>query len=107
MSVNSNPAAKAAQEELSAFLDDILDLARSGTGLDAARLDELKQGFRDRMEQIGSEAGGVARDAADRIAGHADEALREADRYAREKPWHLIAAAGLIGLAVGVLVARR
>lgn len=107
MSMNSNPAAKAAQEELSAFLDDILDLARSGTGLDAAKLDELKQGFRARMEQIGTEAGGVAREAADRITGHADEALRQANRYAHEKPWQLVAAAGLIGLAVGVLVARR
>lgn len=95
------------QEELTALLDDVLELARSKTGLDAEKLDELKQGFRERVENFGTEAQGAVRDAASSIAGHADEALDSVDEYAHENPWHLVAAAGLIGLAIGVLVARR
>lgn len=95
------------QDELAAFLDDIVELAKSKTGLDAERLDELKQGFRERVETFGADAQGAVRDAAKNLAGHADEALDSVDGYAHENPWHLVAAAGLIGLAVGVLVMRR
>lgn len=102
MTRRKNPAA-AAQEELSDFLDDVIDMARSSTGLDADKIEELKQGFRRRIEELGSDA----KNAAEGIVGHAEDAMEQADRYAHEKPWHLVVAAGLVGLALGVLVARR
>jgi ElaB/YqjD/DUF883 family membrane-anchored ribosome-binding protein len=95
------------QDELSSFLDDIVDLAKSKTGLDGDKLDELKQGFRDRLEGLGSEAEGAVRGAASHIAGGAEDALDFVEEYAHENPWHLVLAAGLIGLAVGALVSRR
>lgn len=95
------------QEELSSFLDDIVELAQSKAGLAGDKLDELKQGLRDRLDDFGSEAQGAISGAARNISGHADEALDYVDTYAHEKPWHLVLAVGLIGLAVGVLVARR
>ena len=41
------------------------------------------------------------------IAEQTEDAIEAADRYAHEKPWHLVAVAGLVGLAFGVLVSRR
>jgi ElaB/YqjD/DUF883 family membrane-anchored ribosome-binding protein len=103
MSKSHEPAAADLREELAELIEDILDVARSRTGLDQEKIDELRQGLRDRLDQIGSDAGAVT----SRIADQAGEALTQADRYAHEKPWQLAAAAGLIGLAVGVLLSRR
>jgi ElaB/YqjD/DUF883 family membrane-anchored ribosome-binding protein len=95
------------QDELSNFLDDIISLARDKTGIDAARLDELKQGFRARVDQFGGDATDAVREAAQDLSAQAQDAMDRVDMYAHEKPWQLVLAAGLIGLAVGVLVARR
>lgn len=102
MTRRKNPAA-AAQEELADFLDDVVEMARSSTGLDADKIEEIKQGFRRRIEELGSDA----KSAAEGVFGHAEDAIEQADRYAHEKPWQLVVAAGLVGLALGVLVARR
>jgi ElaB/YqjD/DUF883 family membrane-anchored ribosome-binding protein len=101
--MSAKNAASQAQEELAAFLDDVVELARSSAGLDHDRLEELKQTFRERVGHLQSEARQTARDLVDQ----ADDALDRADTLAREKPWHFVLAAGLVGLAVGVLVARR
>jgi len=103
MSKSHEPAAADLREELAELIEDILDVARTRTGLDKEKIEELRQGLRDRIDQLGSDAGEVTSS----IADQASEALSQADRYAREKPWQLAAAAGLIGLAVGVLLARR
>lgn len=102
MSKRKNPAA-AVQDELENLVDDLVDMARSSTGLDAGKIEEIKQGFRERVEKVRVEA----TQAAQSIADHADEAIERADSYAHEKPWHLVLAAGLVGLALGVLVSRR
>lgn len=91
------------QDELASFLDDVVELARSSTGLDNEKLEELKESFRAKVDELGT----GARDAARNIADHTDEALARADAYAHEKPWHMVIAAGLMGLALGVLVSRR
>ncbi|MGC4027241.1 MAG: hypothetical protein QM696_00005, partial [Steroidobacteraceae bacterium] len=85
------------------FLDDVVQLARSSTGLDSQRLEELKEDFRERVGNIEAEAKNTAR----QLLDQADTALNRADTLARERPWHFILASGLVGLAVGVLVARR
>lgn len=92
-----------AHDELAALLDDVVELARSSTGLDTERLDALKQSFRERVESLQVDARQTARD----LVEQADTALDRADSLAREKPWHFVLAAGLVGLAMGVLVARR
>jgi ElaB protein len=107
MSKRKDSATAGLQDELAHFLEDILDLAKTKTGIDQDKLDELKQGFHDRIDQLGEDAGGAVRDAARSLSGHAEEAFDHVDSYAREKPWQLVLAAGLLGLAVGVLVARK
>lgn len=101
--MSTRKAKAAVQEELSALLDDVVELARSSTGIDAERLDELKRDFRERVDHIESDAKATAR----KLLSQADSALEQADSMAREKPWHFILAAGLVGVAMGVLVARK
>ncbi|HUG71823.1 MAG TPA: hypothetical protein VMK82_00225 [Steroidobacteraceae bacterium] len=96
-------AAAAVQDELTRLLDDTMELTRSAAGLDTDKLDEIKDGIRERAEALGA----TVRNAAHSVADQAEEAIETADRYAHEKPWHLIAAAALVGLAFGVLVSRR
>jgi len=96
-------AATAVKEELEHLVEDILDLARSSASFDTDKLDALKKGLHERVEQIRAGAKRTARS----IAEQADDALETADDYAHENPWHLVIAAGLVGLAVGVLVARK
>jgi ElaB/YqjD/DUF883 family membrane-anchored ribosome-binding protein len=98
-----NSAAAAVQDELTRLIDDVVELTRSATGLDTDKLDEIKEDIRQRAEALGT----TVRDAAHSIADQAEEAIETADRYAHEKPWHLIAVAGLVGLAIGVLASRR
>lgn len=107
MSKHNESTSSAVQDEITHLLDDLLELARTSTGLDPAKLAEVKQALRDRVESLGSTAQGAAQEAGRRLTDHAEDALQQADRYAHENPWHLVAAAGLVGLAVGVLVARR
>lgn len=101
--MDSKKAKAAMRKELSSFLDDVVELARSSTGLDAERVEELKRNFRERVDEIESDA----RDTTRELLDQADAAIDHADMLAREKPWHFILASGLVGLAIGVLVARR
>jgi ElaB/YqjD/DUF883 family membrane-anchored ribosome-binding protein len=103
MSNRKTSAAGAVQDELTRLLEDVMELAHSATGLDADRLDEIKEGLIERAEALGT----TVKNAAHTIADQAEEAIETADRYAHEKPWHLVAVAGLVGLAFGVLVSRR
>jgi len=96
-------AATAVKEELESLVEDILELAKSSAGLDGEKLDSLKKGLHERVEQIRAGARRTVRS----LAEKADDALETADDYAHENPWHLVIAAGLAGIAVGVLVARR
>jgi ElaB protein len=107
MSAPDQPAASGMKDELSAMLEDLIELARSSNGLDSGKLGELKQGLHDRVDQLGSDAQSVLKDLTSAIHAQADKAFEKVDDYAHEKPWHLVIAAGLVGLAVGVLVARK
>ncbi|MET0281425.1 MAG: hypothetical protein ABW278_09935 [Steroidobacteraceae bacterium] len=103
MSEATSAAAAALKAELSKLVEDLAELASKSTGMGAERLDQLKDGFRERIDQLGTEA----RSTAGRVRQQADEVLEHADSYAHEKPWNLVIAAGLVGLVVGVLVARK
>jgi ElaB/YqjD/DUF883 family membrane-anchored ribosome-binding protein len=95
------------KDELSALLEDLVELASSATGMDREKLDELKQGLHDRVEQLGADAKNAAQDAASSIHHKASQTLEQVDSYAHAKPWHLVIAAGLAGFALGALVARK
>ncbi len=100
---SAGAAGEAVKDEVSAFLEDVVNLARSITHIDSERLEELKEGFRERLGR----AEAAARETARNLADEADDALDRADSYAHENPGHLVLAAGLAGLEMGVLVARR
>lgn len=91
------------QAELSALVDDVVRLARSSAGLDTGRVEELKRKFRERVADVQAEAQDKARELMDQ----AGVTVERADALAHEKPWHFAVAAGLMGLAIGVLVSRR
>jgi ElaB/YqjD/DUF883 family membrane-anchored ribosome-binding protein len=107
MNAPDQPATSGARDELSALLEDLVELASSATGMDREKLAELKQGLHERVEQFGSDAKQTAKDAASSFQARASETLEQVDSYAHAKPWHLVLAAGLIGFAVGALVARK
>jgi ElaB/YqjD/DUF883 family membrane-anchored ribosome-binding protein len=107
MSAPDHSATSGVKDELSALLEDLVELASSATGMDREKLAELKQGLHDRVEQVGASAKDAATDAASSIKARATETMDRVDSFAHEKPWHLALAAGLIGLAVGVMVARK
>jgi len=46
-------------------------------------------------------------DAQDAMLEHGRRAARATDDYVHDKPWQAIAAAGIGGLLLGVLIARR
>ena len=93
--------------ELAALLEDLVELASSATGIDKEKLADIKQGLHERVEQIGAEAKDAASNAASAIRDRASETFEQVDDYAHAKPWNLAIAAGLVGLVVGLLVARK
>jgi ElaB/YqjD/DUF883 family membrane-anchored ribosome-binding protein len=95
------------KDELSALLEDLLELASSATGINKEKLADIKQGLHERVDQLGGEAKDAASDAASAIRDKASETFEQVDSYAHAKPWNLVIAAGLVGLVVGLLVARK
>ncbi len=107
MSAPDQSATSGARDELTALLEDLVELASSATGMDREKLAQLKQGLHERVEQFGAEARETAQDAASSLHAKASETMDQVDSYAHAKPWHLVLAAGLVGFAVGALVARK
>ncbi|MEJ0100269.1 MAG: hypothetical protein WDO12_11235 [Pseudomonadota bacterium] len=97
----------AAKNELSALLEDLVELASNATGIDPEKLEDLKASLHERVGKFGSDARGAAKDAASSIQDQAEEALGKVDGFARAKPWQLALAAGLIGFVVGAMVSRK
>ena len=107
MSPQPPPSSSSVKDELAALLEDLVELTSSATGIDHQKLDELKQGLHERVGKIGADARDAAQDAASAIHDKASQTLEQVDRYAHAKPWHLVIAAGLVGFALGALVARK
>jgi ElaB/YqjD/DUF883 family membrane-anchored ribosome-binding protein len=107
MSPQNQSASSGVKDELSALLEDLVELVSSATGIDQGKLDELKQGLHERVEKFGADAKDAAQDAASSIHHKASQTLEQVDSYAHAKPWHLVLAAGLVGFALGALVARK
>jgi len=100
-------ASQSVKNELSALLEDLVELASNATGIDPEKLEELKQGLHERVEKFGSDAKDAAKDAASSIRDKADDTLDQVSSFARNKPWQLALAAGLIGFVVGAMVTRK
>ncbi len=107
MSSASKAAGSAVKNELSALLEDLVELASNATGIDPEKLDELKESLKERVEKFGSDAKDAAKDAASSIRDQADDTLEQVSSFARAKPWQLALAAGLIGFVVGAMVTRK
>jgi len=107
MSPQGQSAPSGVKDELSALLEDLVELASSATGIDHEKLDEIKQGLQDRVGKFGADARDAAQDAASTIQHKASQTMEQVDSYAHAKPWHLVLAAGLVGFALGALVARK
>jgi ElaB/YqjD/DUF883 family membrane-anchored ribosome-binding protein len=46
-------------------------------------------------------------DTQDSLVRQGRKAVREADDYVHDKPWQAVAAAGVVGLLLGLLISRR
>lgn len=93
------------------------------TFIDSLResLDEAEKLLREAAEASGDKAGELREqamrsldrtrdglsEAQDAMLEQGRRAARVTDEYVHDKPWHAVATAGLVGLALGVLMSRR
>ena len=96
-------ARQAVREELQQLMEDVEELARRVGDAADPELDSL----RERMNATIASARDAIESRTEWPRQRAREALNAGAAYVREQPWQVIGMASLLGIAIGVLVARR
>lgn len=94
---------KAVKQELHQLMEDVEELVRR---VGAATDPEL-QLLRNKVQLAVASARQAVEDRTEWPRQRAREALSASDAYVHEQPWQAIGVAGLLGIAVGFLMARR
>lgn len=80
--------------------EDLLRSAASATGDQAAELRaRALDSLRTTRESL--------HDTQESLLRQGKKAIREADEYVHDKPWQAVAAVGVVGLLLGLLISRR
>jgi len=90
-------------EDLKVVAQDVEALLRATASQTGEKLSEA----RTRAEESLRSARERLTEASDEIADRTRAAATAADEYVRDNPWHAVGIAAGIGLAVGLLLARR
>jgi ElaB/YqjD/DUF883 family membrane-anchored ribosome-binding protein len=90
-------------EDLKVVAQDVEALLRATASQTVEKLSEA----RTRAEESLRSARERLTEASDEIADRTRVAATAADEYVRDNPWHAVGIAAGIGLAVGLLLARR
>jgi len=85
------------------LLHEVGDSSSSTVSEFKSRLSRALDVARDRLDTID----GSMRTNARQAATSARQAATMTDDYARAHPWHIVSAGALVGLAIGLLIARR
>jgi ElaB/YqjD/DUF883 family membrane-anchored ribosome-binding protein len=89
--------------EFQKFVDDIEELIKETTTLTGDELTRASDKLRERIalaKLSTSVMGGV-------IAGQATKAAEATDEYVNAKPWSAVGISAVVGLVIGLLLARR
>ena len=90
-------------ESVRESLDNAERLLREAADASGDKASELRERA---MQALDSTRGGL-HDAQDVVVERGRRAARATDDYIHDKPWQAVAAAGLAGLVIGVLMCRR
>jgi ElaB/YqjD/DUF883 family membrane-anchored ribosome-binding protein len=91
------------RDEIDDFVEEVIDLLSGAGERGKEELSDLRarlQGSAQRLKE------GALKGQAE-LRAAAESAAAKADEYAHENPWPIIAAAGAVGLVLGVLLSRR
>lgn len=103
MARNAKAGEQAERGEIGDFIDDVLDLIGNARERSKEDLEELRERVSDGAQRLKE----TASEQQQRLREAATEAAARADDYAHENPWQVAAIAAVVGLALGVLIARR
>ena len=91
------------RDEIDDFVDEVLDLLSGATDRGKEDLADLRSRLQGKAQRLKE---GAMKGQAD-LRAAAESAAAKTDEYAHENPWPLVAAAGVFGLVVGILLSRR
>jgi ElaB/YqjD/DUF883 family membrane-anchored ribosome-binding protein len=91
------------RDEIGDFVDEVLDLLSGARDSGKEDFSDLRARLQGRAQRL--KDGALKGQAELRAA--AESAASTADDYVHENPWQAIAAAGVVGLVLGMLLSRR
>lgn len=90
-------------QELQNLAKDLKELLADEALQGNSKAKDLREQLEGKIDDIRLSAKELSHEA----TAHAKHAVKAADDYAHEKPWHLISAGATIGLVLGLLLGRR
>lgn len=90
-------------ESVRESLDDAERLLREAADASGDKASELRERAMHTLDRTRDSM----HDAQDAVVAQSRRAARATDEYIHDKPWQAVAAAGLAGLVVGILMCRR
>jgi ElaB/YqjD/DUF883 family membrane-anchored ribosome-binding protein len=89
--------------QLKSFIENVEDLTNALKDIDTPEIARVKA----KVKIAVSAAKSALADGAEQVRTRAREVSHTTDAFVRENPWQVVGIAALVGLAVGILAARR
>jgi ElaB/YqjD/DUF883 family membrane-anchored ribosome-binding protein len=100
--MNMQPS-ELANGQVNNFLDSVDDLTRALKDVDSPEIERVRA----KVKLALVAAKSAVADTASQVQTHARQASKRTDAYVRDNPWQVVGIAAAIGLALGLLAARR
>jgi ElaB/YqjD/DUF883 family membrane-anchored ribosome-binding protein len=92
-----------ANGQINNFIDNVQDLTDALKNIDTPEIARVKA----KVKIALAAAKSALSDSAAQVRAQARQASKTTDNYVRENPWQVVGIAALIGVAVGIMAARR
>jgi ElaB protein len=92
-----------ANGQINSFIENVEDLTHALKDIDTPELARVKA----KVKMALAAAKSALADGAEQVRTQARQVSKNTDTYVRDNPWQVVGIAALIGLAVGILAARR
>jgi ElaB/YqjD/DUF883 family membrane-anchored ribosome-binding protein len=92
-----------ANGQINTFIENVEDLTDALKNVDTPEIARVKA----KVKIALAAAKSALSDSAAQVREQARQASKTTDTYVRENPWQVVGVAALIGVAVGIMVARR
>jgi len=100
---NIRKVKKQGEASISDFLDNVDDLTKAIKDIEAPEIARVRA----KVKMAMAAARSAISDSAAQLRGQARIATKTADTYVRDNPWQVAGIAAVVGIALGVLLARR